>query len=120
KLVDKDKSGDFGIIGVAPVGFGLGLNAAGATENANAAIENLERAVHFHGEVNVPWSVDDVEAVAFPEAGGGSGLDSNAALGLLSHKVHGRFTLVGFTGFVDFAGKLEDTFGGGGFSGIDV
>src|SRR5690606_8962600 len=120
ELIDEDKAGDFGVVGIAPVGLGLGLNAAGAAEHPDATIEYFQRAVNLHGEVHVSGSVDDIEAMALPEAGGGGGLDGDAALGFLCHEVHGRFALVGFTGFVDLAGEFQDAFGGGGLSRVDV
>ena len=120
ELVDVNDAGDFGIVGVAPVGFGLGLHAAGAAEHADAAVEHLERAIHFDGEVHVAGGVDDVELVALPEAGGGGGLDGDAALGFLFHEVHGGGAVVHFTDFVDLAGELENALGGGRLARIDV
>ena len=69
QFVDVDDAGDFGIIRIAPVGFGLGFHTAGTTENANATIQNLQGAVNLDREINVPGGVDDVEAVVVPEAG---------------------------------------------------
>ena len=63
ELVDVDDTSHFRLIGVAPVGFGLRLNTTGTTENTNTSVENLEGTVNFNREVNVPWCVDDVEAV---------------------------------------------------------
>ncbi len=120
ELVDVNDAGDFRVVGVAPVGFGLWLNTAGTAEHADAAVENLERTIDFDGEVHVARSVDDVELVIFPEAGGGGGLDGDAALGFLFHEVHGRCAIVNFTDLVDLAGELENTFGGGRFARINV
>ncbi len=64
--------------------------------------------------------VDDVEAVAFPEAADSSGLNGNPALGFLFHEVGSGLTLVYFTQLVDTAGEFEDTFGSGGLTGINV
>ena len=120
ELVDVDDAGDFGVIGVAPVSFGLGLDAAGAAEYAYAAVEDFERAVNFDGEIDVAWGVDDVELVILPEASGGGGLDGDAALGFLFHEVHGGCAVVYFADFVDLAGELENAFGGGRFARINV
>ena len=64
--------------------------------------------------------VDDVEAMAFPEAADGCGLNGNTALGFLIHEVGGGFALVNLTQLVNFAGEFEDTFCSGGFAGINV
>ena len=72
--------------------------------------------------------VDDVDLELFlgvvgltvPEAGGGGGLDGDAALLLLSHEVHRRSAVVGLTDLVVLAGVEEDALGGGGLTGIDV
>ncbi len=120
EFVDVNDAGDFRIVCVAPVRFRLWLNAAGATEDADAAVENLEGAVNFDGEVDVSWGVDDVELVAFPEAGGSGRLDRDAAFCFLFHEVHGGCAVVDLTDFVDFAGELENAFGGGRFTGVNV
>ena len=42
KLVDKNNACNFRVVGVTPVRFRLWLHAAGSTEHANAAVENLQ------------------------------------------------------------------------------
>ena len=68
--------------------------------------------------------VDDIDAVidavAFPETGGRSAGDRNAALLLLLHPVHGRRTLMHFTDLVRDTGVIEDPLRSGGLAGIDV
>ena len=120
ELVDVDDAGDLGVVGVAPVGLGLGLDAAGAAEDADAAVEHLQRAIHLDGEVDVSGGVDDVEAVVLPEAGGGGGLDGDAAFLLLLHEVGGGRAVVHLTDLVDLAGELEDALGGGGLARVHV
>ena len=129
ELVDVDDTSDFGLIGVAPVGLGLRLNTAGTTEYTDAAVENLEGTVNFNGEVNVTWSVDDVEAVwvrlvlllsAWPEASSRSGLNGDTTLLLLFHEVSRCSTVVHFAELVDLTGELEDTLGCGGLTSIHV
>jgi hypothetical protein len=58
--------------------------------------------------------------VAFPEAGGGGGLDGDAALLLLLHEVGGGRAVMHLADLVDLAGELEDTLGGGRLTRIDV
>ena len=55
-----------------------------------------------------------------PKTGSRRGLDGNAALLLLLHKVSGGRAIVNLSGLVNFAGELEDTLGRGGFTRIDV
>ncbi len=64
--------------------------------------------------------IDDVEAVVSPETSRRSRLNGNTALSFLFHKIGGGFAIMNFTGFVNFAGQLQDTFGGGGFTGVNV
>ena len=64
--------------------------------------------------------VDDVELVVVPEAGGGRRLNGDAALLLLIHEVCGCRTIMNFTDLVDFAGELQNSFGGGRFARIYV
>src|SRR3546814_6726126 len=50
------------IFGLAPDGFGLGLDAGDGVEERNGAIEHAQRAFDFDGEVDVARRVDDVDA----------------------------------------------------------
>ena len=88
--------------------------------DTDAAIENLQGAVDFDSKVNVPRGIDDVEAVIIPEAGGRCGLNCDAALLLLFHKVGGCRTIMDFTDLVDLAGELQDTFSGRRLAGVYV
>src|SRR6185503_19619833 len=64
--------------------------------------------------------VDDVEAVALPEAGGRRRLDGDAALLLLHHEVGGGGAVMDLADLVDLAGELEDALGRRGLAGVDV
>ena len=64
--------------------------------------------------------VDDVDLVVFPEAGNRGGRNRDAALFFLVHPVGGGSTIVGFTDFAVDTRVVEDSFGYGGLSGIDV
>ena len=79
ELIDVNKTCDFRIIGITPVGFRLRLHTARTAENADTAVKHLQRAVDFDREVHVAGCVDDIEAVrlplllaAGPKAGSGS------------------------------------------------
>jgi hypothetical protein len=72
----------------------------------------------------VAGGVDEVElvlaAVLGPGAGGGGGLDGDAALLLFLEEVHGRGALVHLTELVVLAGVEQDALGDGGLASVDV
>ena len=111
ELVHKDNTSDFGVVGVAPVGLGLGFNTTGSTKDADAAVEHFQGTINLNRKVNVSRGIDDVHAMAIPEASGGSGLNGNAALCLLLHEVGGGFSVMDLTRFVNFTGELENSLG---------
>src|SRR5262249_8258838 len=100
--------------------LGLRLDPLIGIENADGAVENAQRAFHLDSEIDVAGRIDDVEALAVPERGGRGGSDSDAALLLLLHPVHGRGAFMHLAHFVAFAGVIEDALGGRGFPGIDM
>ena len=65
-------------------------------------------------------SIDDVKAVILPEAGNSGRLNGNTTFCLLFHEVCGGLAIVYFTGFVNHAGQLQDTFGCSGLTGVNV
>jgi len=77
--------------------------------------------------IDVPGRIDDVDPVfrivaghAFPESGGRSRRDRDAAFLLLLHPVHRGRTVVHFTDLVAHAGVKQDALGRRGLAGIDV
>jgi hypothetical protein len=52
-LVDEADAGHVVLVGLAPDGLGLGLNALLAVEHGDGAVEDAERTLHLDGEVNV-------------------------------------------------------------------
>jgi hypothetical protein len=68
----------------------------------------------------VSRSIDDIEAVIFPETSGRGGLDGDAALLFLVHEVGSGRAVVNFAQFMNFSGKFKNTLGSGGFTGIHV
>src|SRR6185369_4300545 len=102
----------------------LRLDTCDTVKHCDSAVEHAQRTLHFHREVNVARSVDDVDAmidaVSFPETGGCSAGNGDTTLLLLLHPVHRRRTLVHLADLVCDAGVIKDTFGGGGLTGIDV
>ena len=119
-LVGEDDARNAVLVALAPDGFGLRLDALVGIEHAHGAVEHAQRTLDFDGEVDVAGGVDDVETLAFPERGGRSRRNRDAALLLLLHPVHRRGTFVHFADFVALAGVIEDAFGGRGLAGIDM
>jgi hypothetical protein len=62
----------------------------------------------------------DIDAVIFPETGGRSRGNGNPSFLLLLHPVHGGSTIMNFTDLVGNASVIENTLGGGRFTGIYV
>src|SRR5690606_16043218 len=126
-LVDERKTGHAILVGLAPDGFGLGLDAAhGAVDHAGA-VKHAHGALDFDGEVDVSRGVDDVDAMlgasarhAAPERSRCSRGDGDATLLFLLHPVHGGRAFMGFANFVIDAGVEQDALGGGGFPCVDV
>jgi hypothetical protein len=58
--------------------------------------------------------------VVIPLTAGRSRLDCNSPLLFLIHEVGGGRTVVNFTDFVNLAGELQDTLGGGSFTGVNM
>src|SRR5206468_4640404 len=89
-------------------------------EDADGAVENAERALHFDGEVDVTGSVDDVDAGIAPEGGRCRRRDRDAALLLLDHPVHGGSAFVHLADLVSPAGVIKDALRRRGSTRVDV
>ena len=119
-LIDEGNTGNMVLVGLTPDGFGLGLDPADRTENRHRAVKHLQRALHLDSEVDMTGSVDDIDAVVFPETGGRRGGDGNAALLLLLHPVHGGGAVMDFTDFMRNTGIVKNTLGRRRFAGVNV
>ena len=119
-FVDVRHTRNFVFVRLTPNRFGLGFDAALCTEHGDRTVENAQRTLHFDRKVHVAGGVDDVNSVVFPETSGRSRGDGNTTLLFLRHPVHRRRTVVGFAQLVVDTRVEQDTFGGGGFTGIDV
>lgn len=58
------------------------------TEDEDGAIEDTEGSFDFDGEIDVSWSIDDVDVVVLPSTVGSSRLNGDALLSLEIHGVH--------------------------------
>src|SRR3954469_15631697 len=119
-LVDERDARDVVLVGLAPDGLGLRLDARDRVEQRDRAVEHAQRALDLDGEVDVAGRVDDVDPVVVPLAGRGGGRDRDAALLLLLHPVHRRGALVHLTDLVGAAGVIEDALGRRRLAGVDV
>ena len=119
-LVDVGDARDVVLVGLAPDGLGLRLDAGDGVEQRDRAVEHAQRALDLDGEVDVAGRVDDVDAVAVPLAGGRGRGDRDAALLLLLHPVHRRRALVDLADLVGAPGVEEDALGRRRLAGVDV
>ena len=67
-LVDERDARDVVLVGLAPDGLGLRLDAGDRVEQRDRAVEHAQRALDLDGEVDVAGRVDDVDAVVLPLA----------------------------------------------------
>ena len=119
-LIDVDHAGNIVVVSLSPDRLGLRLHAALGTKDRHAAVEHAQAALDLNGEVDVTRGVDDVDAVALPEASGRSARDRDAALLLLRHPVHGGGAFMGLTELVVDARVEQNTFRRGRLTGVDV
>ena len=119
-LVDEADARDGVLVGLAPHGLGLGLDAGDGVEHRDRTVEHPKRPLHLDGEVDVARGVDDVDPVAVPLTGGGSGGDGDAPLLLLLHPVHGGRAVVDLADLVGLARVVENALGRGGLARVDV
>ncbi len=119
-LVDEADARHAVLVGLAPHGFRLRLDAGHRIEHGDRAVEHAQRALDFGGEIDVTGRVDDVDAVIAPEAGGGGGRDRDAALLFLLHPVHDGGAFVHFADLVRNTGVEQDPLCRRRLAGIDV
>ena len=119
-LVDVGDPRNVVLVGLAPDGLGLRLDAGHGVEQRDRAVQDAEAALDLDGEVDVARRVEDVDPVAVPLAGSGGGGDRDAALLLLLHPVHDGSALVDLAHLVGAARVVEDSLCGRRLTGIDV
>jgi hypothetical protein len=102
-LVYKGNTRDPVLVGLTPDGLRLGFDPTDRAKDSHSAIENPQRPLNLNGEVNVPRSIDDVDAVIPPGAGRSCRRDGYAALLLLLHPVHGG------SAFMHLANPVRDS-----------
>ena len=119
-LIDIYHTRNLVFVSLTPNGLRLRLNTAFSAENGNRTVQNAQRTLNLNGEVNVSGSVDNIDAVILPEAGGSSGGYGYTSFLLLLHPVHGRSAVMGFAHFTVYTCIEQDTLCGGCFTGVNV
>ena len=119
-FIYKSNARNFVLVSLSPHCFALRLHSTHGAKNSYSSVQNSERALHFHGEVDVSGGIDDIDAAIFPVTGGCGSCDGDSAFSLLLHPVHDGFALVHFTHFVSHSCVKEYALSCGGFSGVNV
>src|SRR3546814_7370225 len=114
ELVDEAHAGNLVLLGLAPHGLGLRLDAGDAAEAGDRAVEHAQRPLDLDGEFDVAGRVVDVDPVlgafallGLPEAGRRGRRDRDPALLLLLHPVHGGGALMDLADLVGLAGIIK-------------
>ena len=122
-LVDEDHARNVVLVGLAPDGLGLRLDAL-ALASSSAMAPSSTRSERSTSMVKSTWPGVSMMlkriAVALPEGRGRGRRDGDAALLLLLHPVHGGGAVVHFADLVGLAGVIEDALGGRGLAGVDM
>ena len=105
---------------LAPYGFRLRFYPLHAVKAAYRAVQNAQRTFHFGGKVHVAGSVNNVKLAIFPHAVNSGRRNRNTSFTFLVHPVGYGRTIVRFTDFVYLSGIVQDTFGSGGLTGVNV
>jgi hypothetical protein len=119
-LVDEGQARHAVLVGLAPHGLGLRLDAAHGAENRHGAVQNPERTLNLDGEIHMTGRIDDVDPVVAPQTSRSRGSDRNATFLLLDHPIHGRGALVDLADFVVVPRVIYVPLGGGRISRFDV
>ena len=130
ELVDEADARHVVFVRIVPVGLGLGLHAGHSVENHHRAVQNAQRTLHLHGEVDVSRSIDEIDAMfvslvalavgRYPKSGGRGGSDGDAPLPLLLHPIHDRGAFVHLPDLMGNAGIEKNALGDRGLARVDM
>ena len=68
-FIDERDTRDLVPVCLFPYRFRLWFDAANGAKDRNCSVEHTKGTLHFDGEVNVAWSVDDIYFMIAPLAG---------------------------------------------------
>src|SRR5208282_5880406 len=68
-LVDKTDPRHAVLVGLAPHGFRLRLNAGDRIEHRDRPVEHTQTALYLYREIHMTWRVDDVDPMVLPKTG---------------------------------------------------
>ena len=108
------------LVGLAPDGLGLRLDARDRVEDGDRAVEDAQAPLDLDRKVHVPGRIDNVDPEVAPERRRRGRRDRDAALLLLRHPVHRRGALVDLAHLVGAAGVVEDPLGRRRLARVDV
>src|SRR6185295_2800045 len=89
-------------------------------KHRHSAIEHAKRSLNLNRKIDVPRSIDNVNAMVSPETGRRSSRNRNATLPFLLHPIHRRRTFVNLTHLVGDPGVEEDALSGCRLTGINM
>ena len=107
----KDDSGNFRIVSIAPICFRLWFDSTRSTKDSYTAIEHLQRSIYLDCKINVPWSINYIEAMIFPKASSRGRLYSDTSFLLLLHEICSCSAVMHFSCFMNFSGKFQYSLG---------
>ena len=119
-LVDEDDPRHLVLVGLAPDGLGLRLDACDGVEDGDRAVEHAQAPLDLDRKVHVPGRIDNVDSMVAPLRGRRGGRDRDPALLLLRHPVHRGGALVDLAHLVGAAGVVEDPLRRRRLAGVDV
>ena len=120
ELVDVGNARHAVLVGLEPDGFRLHLDAADGAEDADAAVEDAQRALDLGGEIDVAGRVDEVDARVAPLNGDGSTVDGDALGPFERVEVGGGVAVVHVADLVLGAAEVQNPLRRGGLAGVHV
>ena len=119
-LVDEEDGGQPQALQGAHQHHGLGLHALDRADHEHGGVQNGQGAFDLGDEVTVPRGVDEVDQHTLGLEGRNRGPDGDAALALERHGVGLGGAGVDRADVVDHTRVVEQAFGQGGLTGVDV
>ncbi len=119
-LINEANPGNAIAIRLSPDRLRLGLNASHRIEYHDAPIEDPKAPLHLSGEVHMPRSIDNVDAMVQPMAGSSGRGNGDPPFPFLSHPVHHRGAIIHIAQLIGATGIVENPLGKGCLTCIDM